>query len=246
MAIVHKVHTGFIWAEKFSFCFWSNFEFFWSRPDQTTPNESKWVQMGLNVSKWLKMVPNGSLWVQLGPNESKLIQMARNSLKRLEMAQNGSKMTPSGSKWPQIAPNGSKWLQMVPNGSNQLQMAPNGSKWLKITTLGSKQLQMSPNSSKRLQIAQNCSKYFQIAPPWLKKINPKGSKWVEFGSKLVQNCPNRSNKDKYKDQVGHVFDLWSFLDFYCMPKRAKMFRKVPNSSKKKRKKLKAKECKKLV
>ena len=138
-----------------------------------------------------------------------------------------------------MAPNGFKWFQMALIGSIWLQMTPNYYTWLQTASSVSKQLQKAPNSSKLLQIFPNSSNV-------VKKMSPKGSKWVEFGFKLVQNCPNRSNKDKYKDQVGHVFDLWSFLDFYCMPKRAKIFRKVPNSSKKKRKKLKAKECKKLV
>ena len=135
-----------------------------------------------------------------------------------------------------MAPNGFKGFQMAPIRSKWLQMTPNYYTWLKTASNVSKQLQKAPNSSKLLQIFPNSSNV-------VKKMSPKGSKWVEFGFKLVQNCPNRSNKDKYKDQVGHVFDLWSFLDFYCMPKRAKMFQKVPNSSKKKRKKLKAKSVK---
>ena len=128
-----------------------------------------------------------------------------------------------------MVPNGSNRLQMAPNDSKLLHLAPNYYTWLQTASNVSKQLQKAPNSSKLLHIFPNSSNL-------VKKNSAKGSKWVEFGSKLVQNCPNRSNTDKYKDQVGHVFYLWSFLDFYCMPKSAKMFRKVPNSSKKSKKK----------
>ena len=52
-------------------------------------------------------------------------------------------------------------------------------------------------------------------------------------SKLVQNGPNMSKKDKYKDQAGHGFDLWYFFGFLLhaekcqnMPRSAKQFPKV--------------------
>ena len=59
-------------------------------------------------------------------------------------------------------------------------------------------------------------------------------------SKLVQNGPNSSNKDNYKDQVAMVLISGLFLAFYCMPKSAKTWQKV--NSKKSTKK----ECKKKV
>ena len=117
MAIVHKVHIEFIWAKKYFICFWSNFGFFWSRPDQTTPNDSKWVKMALNSSKWLQMAPNGSKWLQMAWNDSKWLiwlQMAPNGFKRLQMA-------PNRLKWLQIAENGS-------NGSNSAKKVPKMSK----------------------------------------------------------------------------------------------------------------------
>mgnify|MGYP006201738565 CR=1 FL=1 len=74
-------------------------------------------------------------------------------------------------------------------------------------------------------MSPNVSKWFQLGPKW---------------SKMVQNGPNRSNKDKqtnkdkYKDQVVHGFYFCFFwISFACqkVPKCGKICQKVPKSAK---------------
>ena len=51
------------------------------KPDQTRPDQTKWIQMG----------PHGSKLVQMGPNWSKLIQIIQNGWKWVKIGPNGSK-----------------------------------------------------------------------------------------------------------------------------------------------------------
>ena len=83
MAIVHKVHIGFICGKKNGFV--------WV---QISPNGSKllkWVKIAPNGLKWLKMAPNGSKWLQMAPNGSKRLTITGNDSKWLKMASNGVK-----------------------------------------------------------------------------------------------------------------------------------------------------------